>query len=291
MAISSMTGFARATGQDHGYRWAWSLKSVNGRGLDVRCRVPPEVDGLDVEARKRIASRFQRGSVSGVLELATDEATEQLVVNQGALEQLVEAVQKLGDRPGIEPARLDGLLAVRGVVASAQEAELRETLGPQLLKSLEAALDGLVQARAEEGESLVSVLNALLDTIDDLRGQAVANQTTRLDFIRDRLAGQMAELLGDTMLPEERLAQEVALLAVKADVREELDRLQTHVESARALVGSGEAVGRRLDFLAQELNREANTLSAKAADISLKNIGLELKAAIDQFREQIQNIE
>ncbi|MCG8507561.1 MAG: YicC family protein [Sphingomonadales bacterium] len=291
MAISSMTGFARATGQDHGYRWAWSLKSVNGRGLDVRCRVPPEVDGLDVEARKRIASRFQRGSVSGVLELATDEATERLVVNQGALEQLVEAVQKLGDRPGIEPARLDGLLAVRGVVASAQEAELRETLGPQLLKSLEAALDGLVQARAEEGESLVSVLNELLDTIDDLRGQAVANQTTRLDFIRDRLAGQMAELLGDTTLPEERLAQEVALLAVKADVREELDRLQTHVESARALVGSGEAVGRRLDFLAQELNREANTLSAKAADISLKNIGLELKAAIDQFREQIQNIE
>lgn len=291
MAISSMTGFARATGQDHGYRWAWSLKSVNGRGLDVRCRVPPEVDGLDVEARKRIASRFQRGSVSGVLELSTDEATEQLVVNQAALEQLVEAVQQIGDRPGIEPARLDGLLAVRGVVSSAQEEELRETLGPKLLESLDAALDGLVQARAEEGESLVPALTDVLNTIDDLRKQAVANQAAQPEVIRNRLAGQIAELLGDTTLPEERLAQEAALLAVKSDVREELDRLQTHNESARALIASDEAVGRRLDFLAQELNREANTLSAKAADIGLKNIGLELKAAIDQFREQIQNIE
>lgn len=294
MTLKSMTGFARASGQAHGYRWTWEIKSVNGRGLDVRCRVPSIIDGLDIRARQQIGKRLGRGNVSANLDMRREAEQSEIAINEGRLEQLLAVVQRFGDREGITPARLDGLLAVKGVIEVADtvlDDDQRAGLETALLEGLDTTLGRLVEARAGEGDRLAPVLTGLLDDIAGLIDQAAGSAGTQPDAIRDRLANQIGDLLEGGTVPDERLAQEVAVLAAKADVREELDRLGAHLTDARALMGGDGPVGRRLDFLAQEFNRETNTLCAKSSDKELTRLGLELKTVIDRFREQVQNIE
>jgi uncharacterized protein (TIGR00255 family) len=290
-----MTGFARANGGDDRFAWVWELRSVNGRGLDVRCRLPSGHDGLETPVRNAIGRQLSRGSVSVNLraERAAGEATVR--INQAVLNRLMELADKLRrDRPGATVS-IDGLLNVRGVVEIAEGEEdeaTREGREAAMLRDFETALDGLVAARREEGRHLAVVLAEQLDRMEGHVLAAATTAATQPDAIRVRLEAQIAALTERPQdLSQERLAQEVAILAAKADVREELDRLGAHVAAARELVAGGEAAGRRLDFLAQEFNREANTLVSKSADMELTRAGLDLKAVIDQFREQAQNIE
>ncbi len=295
MPVASMTGFARGTGRDGRLAWSWEAKSVNSRGLDIRCRFPTGMDSLEPGARRAAAERFGRGSV--VLSLQTDSAggEARLRINRAALEQLVAIVDELRGEVDAAPPSIDGLLGIRGVVELADEEETdaeRERRGAAILATLDETLDALAAARREEGAHLATVLSGQLDTIAGLADAAAENAALQPEALRRRLKERVAEVL-DAVPPltEERLGQEVALLLVKADVREEVDRVRAHLAAARELLAGGGPCGRRLDFLCQEFNREANTLSSKAADIELTRIGLALKAAIEQFREQVQNVE
>ncbi len=295
MSLKSMTGFARAAGSSTGYTWTWEIKSVNGKGFDARVRVPPMVDGLDIQARQRLARRFKRGSFSVNLALTGEGGSSNLSLNREAMDKLLEIAAGLKDEPGVEPASLDGLLAIRGILEIAADEiteQDRAALSGDLLAGLDQAAAALEQARGEEGAAMQVVLCGFVDTIEKLAAEARECEGARPQAIRDRLAAKIDDLLGaDNPMTPERLDQEAALLAVKADIREELDRLAAHIASARELMESTDAVGRRLDFLAQEFNREANTLCSKSGDVALTRIGLELKAVIDQFREQLQNVE
>ncbi len=295
MSLKSMTGFARTSGSSTGYEWAWEIKSVNGKGFDARVRVPSMVDGLDIQARRRLGGRFKRGSFSVNLALAREGGEANLSLNRDALAKLMEIAADFKDAPGVQPASLDGLLAMRGILeigADEISDEDRDSLTVDLMAGLDQAAEALDKARGEEGDALKAVLSGFIDGMETLAGQARECEATRPQAIRDRLAAKITDLVAaENALTPERLDQEVALLAVKADIREELDRLAAHIESARELIESTEAVGRRLDFLAQEFNREANTLCSKSGDVALTRIGLDLKAVIDQFREQLQNVE
>ncbi len=295
MPVASMTGFARGTGRDGRLAWTWEAKSVNGRGLDIRCRLPAGMDSLEPGARRAVAERFKRGSV--VLSLQTDRTggEARLRVNRAALEQLVAIVDELRGEVDAAPPSIDGLLGIRGVVELADDeesAEDRERCEAAILASLGETLDGLAATRHEEGARLAAVLSDQLDTIAGLAENAAENAALQPEALHRRFKEMLAVVLDAApTLTEERLGQEVALLLVKADVREEIDRVSAHLAAARELLGEGGPCGRRLDFLCQEFNREANTLCSKAADIELTRIGLALKAAIEQFREQVQNVE
>jgi uncharacterized protein (TIGR00255 family) len=290
-----MTGFARAEGALGDFGWIWELKSVNGRSLDLRCRFPAGYDHLDGFVRARTAEALKRGNLA--ITLTVDDAASQgrLAVNRDALQQILSIVSELGTKIPAEPARLDGLLGLKGVL----EVELPEIGEAETARRSEAvqqgfarAIKSLVEMRQAEGARLAALLLAHIAEIDRLRNAAAASAGAQPLAIRQKVERQFAELLqGLSPLSEDRLAQEAAMLAGKADVREELDRLAAHVAAARGLIEGGGAVGRKLDFLCQEFNREANTLCSKSADIGLTNIGIELKAAIEQLREQIQNIE
>ena len=291
-----MTGFARSEGVSDGYAWTWEAKSVNGKGLDIRCRLPQGVDEVEVEARQLAQSRFKRGNISLGLNLRRVEGGTRYRINRDLLDQLIAVVGEVEGADGaLSPPSLDGLLAVRGVVEPAEDEQTgdnREHLIAELTESLGAVLDGLAAMRGDEGKRVGTALNAMLDGISEICGRAAECAAMQPDAIRKRFTGQVEEFLkGAADLPEERVAQELALLVTKADVREELDRLNAHVDAARGLLRSGGVIGRKLDFLCQEFNREANTLCSKSSDIALTNIGLELKAAVEQFREQVQNIE
>jgi uncharacterized protein (TIGR00255 family) len=295
MTIASMTGFAEAHGSRDGARWRWEVKSVNGRGLDVRLRYPAGFDGLEAAARTLAGERFKRGSLQAALTLETADSARGLRVDPAALASAIRIAREVAAETGLTPARIDGILALKGVIVQddvlpADERE-RGARDAAILETLAIAFDALARARAAEGHKLLTVVTAQIDEIARLTAQAAGLAAAQPAAMRDKLAAQVKEMLAGGMLPEDRLAQEVALLAVKADVREELDRLSAHVQEARALIASGEAVGRRIDFLAQEFNREANTLCSKSSDIALTRTGLALKAAIDQFREQAQNVE
>ncbi|MEE8274959.1 MAG: YicC/YloC family endoribonuclease [Alphaproteobacteria bacterium] len=295
MSVASMTGFARGTGQDGPLTWTWEVKSVNGRGLDIRCRLPNGMDSLDPAVRRAVGERFKRGSI--VLMLQTDRAAGEgrLRVNREAFDQLVGLLDDLRGTAKTAPPSLDGLLRVRGIVDLVDDdetPEVRERHQELMTVSLAETLDALAAARREEGARIATVLDGQIDEIAALAAKAADCAALQPEALRKRLAEQVAEVLATSPpLPEERLAQEVALLLVKADVREEVDRLRAHVAAARELIAEGGPVGRRLDFLCQEFNREANTLCSKAADVELTRIGLDLKAVIDQFREQVQNVE
>jgi uncharacterized protein (TIGR00255 family) len=291
-----MTGFARAEGHDGAVRWAWELKSVNGRNLDVRCRLPVGFEELEPMARAALPERCKRGNISVTLTISRDQAPARVRINRDLLDQLIELAKEYGGRGGLAPAALDGLLAVRGVVEAADEEVLVEDERAARLQSmgqtLRQAIDGLCAARIEEGGRLAALIGTQVDDIDRLRGAAAATAAAQPAALKARLKTQVDALLGATAnFSEERLAQEVALLVTKVDVREELDRLAAHIAGARKLIGEGGAIGRRFDFLCQEFNREANTLCSKSADVELTGIGLEMKAVIDQLREQVQNIE
>ncbi len=291
-----MTGFARAAGGDASRAWTWELRSVNGRSLDVRCRLPLGHEYLEVAARQAIAGKFSRGNVSATLSASVTGGQAKLRINRAALDQVLALVAELRTTVDAAPPRLDGLLALRGVVESAEDEPedeaTRTARDTAVLATLEQAIGALGKARADEGREIARSLNAHLDEIEQLTQEAAANPATGAAAIKQRLEAQVLDLLGQTpALTAERLAQEAALLAVKADIREELDRLAAHVKAARTLIAGGGAIGRKLDFLSQEFNREANTLCSKSNDLALTRTGLGLKAAIDRLREQAANVE
>ena len=295
MPISSMTGFARASGDAGGLFWQWEIKSVNGKALDVRLRLPPGFEALDMPVRAAIAQAFRRGNLQVSLSVSGEIARETVRLNHDVLNRLVEAGEALRARIGGEPLRADVLLSIRGVIDVApvpEEEALVEQRHAAMLRSFDDALKSLVAARQEEGARLQTVLSAQIQRVTELAQAARGNPSRSVEAIRARLAEQVSRLLETGVgLDPGRLHQEAVLAANRADIQEELDRLDSHVEAATALLASREAVGRKFDFLAQEFNREANTLCSKAADRSLTLIGLDLKTVIDQMREQVQNIE
>jgi len=292
-----MTGYARISGEESGVAWVWEVKSVNGRGLDVRTRLPPGYDFLDLPVRDAVARRFKRGNVTVNLTISQKAQQGALSVNEALLDQLVALTRRWKDKaPDLAAPSLDGLLALRGVLESEQSgadpAGEESDLAKILLGQCDKALSQMETMRAEEGKRLSLVLTEQLNEIALLVTDAISSAALDPAQMRAKLRQQVALLLeSGANLSEERLAQEVALLLGKADVREELDRLGAHIAAARKMLATPEPVGRKLDFLCQEFNREANTLCSKANDIELTRIGLGLKAAIEQFREQVQNIE
>jgi uncharacterized protein (TIGR00255 family) len=288
-----MTGFARAQGEAHGISWVWEVKSVNGRALDLRLRLAPGFDELEPELRAALAQRFRRGNFSANLSV-TRTAPTALRINREALAQLVALISDLTGEIEAAPPRLDGLLALRGVVETVEDEDeaVLETRRAAVLVGWTASLDMLAAARAEEGSRIALLLESQLDEMATLVAAAESSAAAQPAAIYERLRTVLTGLVDQmSSMPEERVAQEVALLAARSDIREELERLRAHLEQAADLLQQGEAVGRRLDFLCQELNREANTLCSKSADIALTRAGLALKAIIEQFREQVQNIE
>jgi uncharacterized protein (TIGR00255 family) len=293
MSIASMTGFARAEAASGDRQWVWELRSVNGRGLDIRCRLPNGYDALDPVVRAAVAQRCRRGNVNVTL-TESRQQRPRLSVNREALDQILAMVAEMKNNAAIaaSPPRLDGLLALPGVIERAEEESDPASALELLTHRLNEALDGLKAMRLAEGARLVGLAVEHIDEIERLTKAARGIAGTQPTAIAERLRLQLEALLGQSPLPgPDRLAQEAALLAAKADVREELDRLAAHVGAVRALIQAGGAIGRKFDFLCQELNREANTLCSKAADVELTRLGLDLKVAIEQLREQVQNIE
>ncbi len=295
MSVNSMTGFARAEGGADGYGWIWEAKSVNGRNLDMRFRMPSGFDGLEQRLRALVGERFARGNLALSLTMDRSERPVQLRINRALLDEVLALCQELGRQPGVQPPGVDGLLAVRGVIEQAEveeTAEARAQLEQEIADTLGKGLDDLATARAEEGARLAVMIDGHLDEIEALTAAASVTAEAQPAALQARLKGRLAELLdGEQRVAEDRLAQEVALLVAKADVREELDRLDAHIAAARELLGGGGAIGRRFDFLCQEFNREANTLCSKSPDTELTRIGLDLKAAVERLREQVQNVE
>jgi uncharacterized protein (TIGR00255 family) len=295
MALQSMTGFARSTGDYLGNSFAWELKSVNGKGTEVRLRLPPGLERLEQPARQAIQKRFSRGQFYAVLNLSRQGASAAPILNEKLLQDVSAMAKRLEQEFGFAPARSDGLLALRGILEFADPLSTEEeaaAFDATLLAVLGEALAGLERARLDEGAALGRLLLGHVDEIEALTNTAEADPSREPQTIRARLAEQL-RLLIDAMptLDEGRLAVEAAFLATKADIREEIDRLKTHVASARSLLGSGGAVGRKLDFLSQEFIRESNTLCSKSNAAAITAIGLELKAVVDRFREQVQNLE
>lgn len=294
-SLASMTGYARANGAVPGTAFACEVKSVNGRGLDIRLRLAPGFDALESDIRQRIGKTVSRGSLTFNLSVERDGAGGDLLLNRQALATVLSAIDDLRSAvPTASPPSLDGILGLKGVLEQRDRpisAEAGEALTSAILDAAERALADLVRARRQEGAQIAAVLLDRLDEIEALVQRAEAHPARSRDTILAKLRQQVADLAADVTLTEDRLAQEALLLATKADIREELDRLTAHIASARQLIRGGGAVGRRLDFLAQEFNREANTLCSKSNAVELTAIGLDLKAAIDQLREQVQNIE
>lgn len=295
MALTSMTGFARTDGEYAATRWHWEMRSVNGKGLDTRFRLPQGFDGIEAKLREEIARHLKRGNVQTTLTLDRERTGAALRVNEDALATVIDAMQKLAERIELMPPRPEGVLALKGVLETAEvedDSDDREEIEKRLISSFREAALSLARARDEEGSKLQVILEEQVNAIERLTKEAAASPAASVEALRARLTAQVSELLGASpSLSEDRLAQEAALLATKADIREEIDRLFAHVSQARELFAGSEPAGRRLDFLTQEFNREANTLCSKAADVALTRIGLELKAVIDQLREQIQNVE
>ena len=292
--ISSMTGFARSQGTVGQASWVWELRSVNGRGLDLRFRLPPGWDALEPGLREAAGKVLKRGNVNASLTLKRD-VEARLSLDMAALEQALALALELQRRiPGSPPPRAESLLALPGVLrpTATDPAEERADAETAVRDGFAEALAALVAARQAEGARLGTVLAGQLDEIAALRTQAAATAADQPAQLRTKVMDNLQALLREApTLPEDRIAQEVALLAARSDVREELDRLASHIEAAASLLAEPAAVGRRFDFLVQEFNREVNTLCSKSASTALTGIGLRLKAAIEQLREQVQNVE
>lgn len=295
MSIASMTGFARTSGQCGGFFWAWEIKTVNSKGLDLRLRLPPGYDEMEPQARALIARTLARGACHANLSVQRESEPVEPRINLPLLQALAAALRVVPEDHGLAPASMDALLGLRGVVEIVEKPEDergRAAAIVTMLQGLQQALDALVQARLAEGAALSPVLHERCTSIARLVALAEASPLRQPAAIQARLAETIAALLGAApALDPQRLYQEAVMLAARSDIREELDRLVTHVGAARSLLSQGGQVGRRLDFLAQELGREASTLSAKGNDTGLSAIGMELRVEIEQLREQIQNIE
>jgi uncharacterized protein (TIGR00255 family) len=296
MNLQSMTGFARAVAEHDGASIAWEVKSVNGKSVEVRLRLPQGFERLEPAVRQTLQKRFSRGNFQATLTVSRAAGQQvQPVVNEVFLRDLAGLAKRLQDQFGVAPATADGLLSLRGVLdipESNETEEVRAALDAAILSALETALTGLEQARQSEGEALRSLLSGHIDAIEALTRKAEADPSREPAAIRERIAEQVRLLMdASANLDAVRLHMEAAFLATKADIREEIDRLKTHVVSGRVLLANGGAIGRKLDFLAQEFNRESNTLCSKSNAATVTAIGLELKAVVDQFREQVQNLE
>ncbi len=297
MTIQSMTGFARSQGSRGSVAWHWEVRSVNGRGLDVRLRVPPGYDSLEPKVREVAARHFVRGSLNVSLQVRSEGAPTQIRLNEAALQQVLAAAAIVGSAlEGAPRPSVEGILGVRGVLETVEAAEDEAEQAARtaaMLETLDAALLGLVAARQAEGARLAEVLSAQVGEVERLTAAVAASPVRSAEAIRARLREQVARLMDASagQFDADRLHQEAVLLATRADVEEELKRLGAHVAAARELIGASEPVGRKLDFLAQEFNREANTLCSKANDTDVTRLGLALKTVIDQMREQVQNIE
>lgn len=295
MALSSMTGFARSDGAFAQWTWHWEAKSVNGRSLELRLRLPPGLDALDPPLRALAQKHLRRGNVQMGLTIESALKSTDLRINRNALAVVISAISELKREPGVGAADPASILSIKGVLATGEEEPDLELLAERdkaLTQSAEQALIGLRAARLKEGAELSVILSAAFAKVLALAGEASVQAAAQLPKLRERIQEQLRLLLDQRAgLSEERIAQELALIAVKADVREEIDRLQMHARAGEEMLSADEAVGRRLDFLTQELNREANTVCSKSNDVALTRIGLELKAVIDQVREQVQNVE
>ena len=293
----SMTGFASHSGDHGGLRWIWELRGVNGKGLELRLRLPDRIEGLEPLVRSVAGKRLARGNVQVSLRLSGAAEEDASELDETGLARVLDAIARIEAAAGrrglaLEPSTAAQIVALRGVMASGQSsvdnAELRKTL----LKGFETALDAFVEMRCREGAALHAVMSAQLDEIEGLIRDAAQAVEARRDQQAERLSAQLDRVMAaaDSADPD-RVAQELALIAVKSDVTEELDRLAAHVDAARDLLASEGPVGRKLDFLMQEFNREANTLCSKSGASALTQIGLTLKTVIDQMREQVQNVE
>ena len=295
MALSSMTGFARGHGVTGDYAWNWEIKSVNAKGLDLRFRLPQGWDAVEVPARTRGTEKLSRGTVYANLTVERKGVQPTVKVNEPVLAAVLSTLRGLAGKVEAAPPSLDGILSLKGVIEVTEEDELQEdhsAAETAIVTGFEQALAALITMRRSEGETLGRLLSARLDEIAALTARAEAAPGRQPGAIKARLAEQVATLLAASeRFDSDRLHQEAILLAAKADIREELDRLVSHVSQAKKLLADGGAIGRKLDFLAQELHRESNTLTAKANDVDLTKIGLELKSVVEQFREQVQNLE
>ncbi len=295
MTIKSMTGFARAEGALGPTRWVWEIRTVNGRNLDLRLRLPPGHDALEPRVREIATAKFQRGNIQIGLSVKREEGITAIRLNEQVLGQVLVAAARVRALTGAPPPTVEGLLAIKGVLETAEagdteaEAELRSAA---LIASFQEAVEGVVAARTGEGQRLQKVLLDQVAEIERLTLAIEANPNRSAQAIKRRIAEQVARLIdASSTLDPARLHQEAVLVATKADVEEELKRLTVHVAAARDLLGAKDAVGRKLDFLAQEFNREANTVCSKAGDSTVTSLGLSLKTVIEQLREQVQNIE
>ena len=295
MTQQSMTGFARSSGHRDRFRWSWELRSVNGKGLDLRLRLPQGFDHLESAIRKQISARLQRGNVQVALNVSVSDSKLELVVNETALKAVMELKSRLASQLDDSRLTLEGLLAMRGIAELREAEEQGEALKSRealILADLGVAVERLAAMRAEEGEKIVAMLGEQIDQIETLTASIEADPSRQPAVIAARLAEQVQRLIeAAPALDGERLYAEAVLLATKADIREETDRLHAHVAAARKLLAEGAPCGRRLDFLAQEFNRETNTICSKSNSVAVTTAGLELKTVIDQFREQVQNLE
>jgi uncharacterized protein (TIGR00255 family) len=295
MTLSSMTGFSRVQGQSLRAQWAWELKTVNAKGYDLRLRLPSGLEGVEAELRRMVGAVIIRGTVHAGFELTRQTSASEIRINEILLKQLAQTLGKAAKNAGLEPPSMDALLSIRGVVETSEQPENEEEqseLVNSILASLETAVVSLCASRQNEGAVLLAILSERIDSIAALVEQAESLPSRQPEAVKQRLSKQISELLEttDTFDPL-RLHQEAMLLAVKADIREELDRLKAHCQQAKELLMRGGAIGRRLDFLSQELSRETNTLCAKSGDNALTTIGIDLKTLVEQFREQVQNVE
>jgi uncharacterized protein (TIGR00255 family) len=295
MALSSMTGFARSHGASGPYTFEWELKSVNAKGFDLRLRLPPGWDEIEAPAKKRAGELLARGTVYANLNVKRSNAVAQVRINEDVLAAVVKVAASVAGKIDAVAPSVDGLLAIKGVIEVVEpegDEEEDKVARAAAMAAFEQALASLVEMRRREGATLGQVLGTRVDEIEKLARRAEAAPGRKPEAIRARLAEQVAALLETSdRFDQDRLTQEALLIATKADIREELDRIASHVAQARDILGKGGPVGRRLDFLAQEFNREVNTCCSKSNDIELTNTGLEMKNVVEQFREQVQNLE
>lgn len=295
MTLQSMTGFARTEGSCGRYRWTWELRSVNGKGLDLRLRLPTGMEALESDLRDIASKGLSRGNIQAGLSLAATEAKQEAVINRDALDAVLALKRDLGAVVSDAPLSLDTLLSIRGLVEFKEpdeSAEVQEARNRDIIDGFVSAIAALVTMREREGATLFAILSGHIDRIEQLTSLIETDPSRQPEQIRARLAAQIALIAGGASgLDSERLHAEAVLLATKADLREEIDRLNGHVVAARELLSSGVPVGRKLDFLAQEFNRESNTICSKSNASAVTAAGIELKVVIDQFREQVQNLE
>ncbi|QWG11344.1 YicC family protein [Bradyrhizobium sediminis] len=295
MALSSMTGFARSHGASGPYTFEWELKSVNAKGFDLRLRLPPGWDDIEASAKKRAGEVLSRGTVYANLNVKRANAVSSIRINEDVLASVLKVAHALAGKIDAVAPSIDGLLAIKGVIEVVEpESNEEEDKAARIaaLAAFEQALADLVKMRRREGVTLGQILSQRMDEIERLAKKAEAAPGRKPEAIRARLAEQIAALLETSdRFDADRLNQEAIMIATKADIREELDRIASHIAQAREMIGKGGAVGRRLDFLAQEFNREVNTCCSKSNDIELTNTGLEMKNVVEQFREQVQNLE